>query len=117
MGKRAGASQDRIRRDIPLFPVRSTSISAAGYARKLSILRLRYSGGRTYDYLGVSPEVFQAFLAAPSKGQFVNWRIKPCYPVRARRLTVGIAELRSGEDGIGSGYAPGEGRLAAMERS
>jgi hypothetical protein len=73
-------SRQRIRREIPLFPLRSTSIAAAGYARKWRILRLRYSGGRTYDYLGVSQEVFRAFLAAPSKGQFVNWRIKPHYP-------------------------------------
>ena len=80
MDKERRSSPDRGRREIPLFPLRSTSIAAAGYARKWRILRLRYSGGRTYDYLGVSNEVFQSFLAAPSKGRFVNWQIKPYYP-------------------------------------
>ena len=37
MRKRAGASQGRIRHNIPLIPVRSTSIAAAGYASKVCI--------------------------------------------------------------------------------
>jgi hypothetical protein len=57
----------------------SSSIAAAGYDHHRQALRLRYIGGGTYDYLDVPERVFQDFLAAPSKGQFVNWHIKPRY--------------------------------------
>jgi hypothetical protein len=60
----------------------SSSIRAAGYDSATRTLRLRYAGGRTYDYLGVPPDVFDDFLAASSKGQFVNWNVKPHYSFR-----------------------------------
>jgi hypothetical protein len=66
-------------------PVDSSSIAAAGYDERRQILRLRYIGGGAYDYSAVPPEVFLAFLDAPSHGRFVNARIKPfyaCSPVR-----------------------------------
>ena len=37
------------------------------------------SAGPAYDYLAVPPNVFEDFLAAESKGRFVNWQIKPYY--------------------------------------
>jgi len=64
---------------IPMRPIQSSSIAAAGYDRAQEILRIRYVGGSAYDYLAVPPNVFEDFLAAESKGQFVNWRIKPYY--------------------------------------
>jgi hypothetical protein len=64
---------------IAMRPLASSSIAAAGYDTKRKILRLRYIGGSTYDYVGVPPDVVAAFLEAPSHGQFVNWRIKPHY--------------------------------------
>jgi hypothetical protein len=60
-------------------PVQSSSIAAAGYDRAQEILRIRYVGGPAYDYLAVPPNVFDDFLAAESKGRFVNCRIKPYY--------------------------------------
>jgi KTSC domain len=59
--------------------VQSSSIAAAGYDRAQEILRIRYVGGPAYDYLAVPPNVFEDFLAAESKGRFVNWQIKPYY--------------------------------------
>jgi KTSC domain len=64
---------------IAMRPLESSSIAAAGYDTNRKILRLRYIGGTTYDYANVPPDVFAAFLDAPSHGQFVNWRIKPYY--------------------------------------
>jgi hypothetical protein len=64
---------------IPLRPVQSSSIAAAGYDRAQEVLRIRYVGGSTYDYLAVPLHVFGEFLAAESKGRFVNWWIKPYY--------------------------------------
>jgi hypothetical protein len=67
---------------IPLSALESSSIRAAGYDASTQTLRLRYAGGRTYDYLNVPLDVFDDFLAASSKGQFVNWNIKPNYAYR-----------------------------------
>jgi hypothetical protein len=64
---------------IAMWPIESSSVAAAGYDVDRKILRLRYSGGATYDYADVPQEVFAAFVAAPSRGQFVNQHIKPCY--------------------------------------
>jgi hypothetical protein len=70
---------------IAMRPVVSSSIAAAGYDAERETLRLRYIGGATYDYAGVPAQVFEAFRNAPSRGQFVNWRIKPYYAcVRVR---------------------------------
>jgi hypothetical protein len=55
----------------------STSIAAAGYSAVLQIMRIRYIEGRVYDYKNVPRAVYEAFVDADSKGQFVNWHIKP----------------------------------------
>ncbi len=57
----------------------STSITAGGYDARSRTLRLRYIGGDTYDYRPVPSAVFEELLAAPSKGRFVNWHVKPNY--------------------------------------
>jgi hypothetical protein len=64
---------------IAMGAMRSSSIAAAGYDRDCRTLRVRYIGGGTYDYREVAASVFDALLEAPSKGQFVNWQIKPHY--------------------------------------
>lgn len=68
--------------DIPMAAVASTSIAAAGYEPRGEILRIRFVGGGTYDYLEVPAAVFAAFEAAGSKGRFVNAVVKPFFAVR-----------------------------------
>ena len=68
-----------------MHPAPSSSIEAAGYDARQRTLRLRYAGGGTYDYFAVPASVVEEFIAAPSKGQFVNWRIKPNYRYRKVR--------------------------------
>ena len=55
----------------------SSSIIEAGYSPERQVFRARFPGGRMYNYLNVPPAVYQGFLDADSKGQFVNWHIKP----------------------------------------
>lgn len=69
-------------RSIPMTPTTSSSITAAGYDAVTATLRVRFVRGRTYDYIGVPADAYDAFLAAPSKGRFVNFEIKPYYPVQ-----------------------------------
>jgi hypothetical protein len=64
---------------IAMRAVDSSSIAAAGYSDSRRVLRLRFVGGGIYDYAGVPPQLYAEFLAAPSKGRFVNFRIKPYY--------------------------------------
>jgi hypothetical protein len=74
----------------------STSIEAAIYDRNERTLRVRFCPGNgrrrgdSYDYLDVPMTVISGFLRAQSKGQFVNWSIKPYYrfvPVRGALLS------------------------------
>lgn len=67
---------------IPLAAEDSSSVEAAGYDAAAQILRIRFIGGGTYDYLEVPADVFAAFEAAESKGRFVNFVVKPYFPFR-----------------------------------
>jgi hypothetical protein len=57
----------------------SSAIAAVGYDSEQQILRLKYRGGETYDYLDVSPAEFSEFMSAPSRGIYANKFIKPNY--------------------------------------
>ena len=65
-----------------MAPRTSSCIAAAGYDAAGQVMRVRYVGGATYDYVGVSAPVFEAFEEAESKGRFINFVIKPNYPYR-----------------------------------
>jgi hypothetical protein len=43
-------------------------------------LAVRFRGGNAYLYVGVPKRLYDEFMAAPSRGQFLNTRIKPRYP-------------------------------------
>jgi len=48
-------------------------------------LTIGYRGGDAYDYFDVPEDVYRDFLAADSKGQFVNFVIKPRYRFEKRK--------------------------------
>lgn len=62
---------------VHLLPVDSSAVDAAGYDAGRREMHVAYRGGRTYVYLGVAPETWEAFLRAESKGRFVNAEVKP----------------------------------------
>ena len=66
-----------------MVPVESSSIELVGYDAGTRELYVRFHNrGRTYVYEDVSPEQFEALLAAPSKGRYLNWEIKPFHRYR-----------------------------------
>lgn len=60
-------------------PVSSSSIAAIGYSRDERLLEVEFKHGAVYQYRGVPPDVFDAFLAAQSKGTFFNRVVKDHY--------------------------------------
>ena len=57
----------------------SSAVERARYDEESRTLDIWYSGGDRYSYLDVPREAYDALLAAPSIGAFVNREIKPRY--------------------------------------
>jgi lysyl-tRNA synthetase class 2 len=55
----------------------SSAIGRAAYDPDAETLDLWYRGGDRYRYFDVPEPMFDALLAAPSAGEFVNREIKP----------------------------------------
>jgi KTSC domain len=59
-------------------PVDSTSIAAIGYDPKRRELEIEFrESGQVYRYFEVSPQEHEEFMAAESKGQYLNKVFKP----------------------------------------
>jgi len=50
------------------------------YIPERLVLRVTYVSGKVYDYLNVPLAVYAEMRTAPSKGKFLNERIKGHYP-------------------------------------
>jgi hypothetical protein len=59
--------------------VESSSIASVGYDAAEVTLEVEFVTGRVYRYIGVPAWLHDAFLAAPSKGQFFNTLIRDRY--------------------------------------
>lgn len=57
----------------------SSVVADMEYNEKKSSLRITYTSGAVYDYIGVPPEVFKEMKIAGSKGRFLNYMIKGKY--------------------------------------
>jgi hypothetical protein len=61
-------------------PVVSSNIVSAGYEPSSETLEIEFASGGVYQYYNVSPSIYEAFLAAPSKGRFLISQIKDRFP-------------------------------------
>ena len=59
-----------------MLPVSSSNLAAVGYIAETATLRIQFLHGGVYDYQGVSAEIHEALMAAPSKGQYFDQFIK-----------------------------------------
>ncbi len=58
-------------------PVESSSIASIGYAPQQRVLELEFrQSGEVYQYFDVPAEDYAAFLAADSKGTYLNQQFK-----------------------------------------
>jgi len=65
-----------------LRPVDSSCVARVGYDPDAEEVYVEFHDSGLYAYRGVSAHVYEEFLAADSKGTFVNEAIKPRYPHR-----------------------------------
>ena len=66
---------------VALFPIESTQLALAGYNPEAQTLAISFKGGdRVYHYHGVSPDLYDEFQAAKSKGAFFYSRINNRFP-------------------------------------
>lgn len=57
----------------------SSSLASIGYSPTQATLEVEFKHGAIYRYLDVPAHVFEAFLAAESKGTFFNRAVKDSY--------------------------------------
>jgi hypothetical protein len=68
----------RIQESMQRVPVDSSSIASIGYAPEQQVLELEFrQSGEVYQYFNVPAEEHTAFLAADSKGTYLNRHFKP----------------------------------------
>lgn len=59
-------------------PVESSTIASMGYTSQEQVLELEFrETGEVYQYFEVPAEEYTAFLAADSKGAYLNLHFKP----------------------------------------
>jgi lysyl-tRNA synthetase class 2 len=67
---------------MPRIPIDSSAVNSVGYDPRTKALDIEYAGGIVYRYARVPNRIFRQLLRAPSKGRFVNARIRDAYPFR-----------------------------------
>ena len=60
--------------------VSSSNIAAIGYNETTQTLEVEFKDGSVYEYLNVPHPTFDALMAAPSHGTFLNANIKGQFP-------------------------------------
>ncbi|GBE23837.1 hypothetical protein BMS3Bbin02_00102 [bacterium BMS3Bbin02] len=63
--------------DFKMKGVASSIINAMGHDEDSQTLRVQFKGGRTYDYAGVTSEMFSQCQGASSVGSHLHKHIKP----------------------------------------
>jgi hypothetical protein len=61
-------------------PIASSNIAAAGYDSSSETLEIEFTNGSVYQYYNVPSSIYEAFMAAPSKGSFLATQVKDRFP-------------------------------------
>lgn len=70
--------------------VSSSNLYSVGYDLETTTLEVRFQHGGVYQYYGVTEDIYEQLMLAPSKGRYLAARIKGRYryrQVRASRST------------------------------
>lgn len=79
--RRQNVESPELRKDIAMERqgVESSNIASIGYDDGTSTLEVEFLDGSVYQYFDVSDAVFDGFLQAPSKGQYLHREIRNAY--------------------------------------
>lgn len=61
-------------------PVVSSNLVSVGYDSQSGTLEVEFQNGTVYQYFNVPQSTYEAFMAAPSKGQFFAYQIRDRFP-------------------------------------
>lgn len=61
-------------------PVSSGNLAAVGYDEAAKVLEVEFKNGSVYQYTGFQADDYAAFMAADSKGSYLNQNIKNVFP-------------------------------------
>lgn len=64
--------------------IHSSNIQNVEYDPEQKVLEVTFNNGGVYAYHGVTPEIYAAFIDAPSRGGFLHNVIKPACPVEPK---------------------------------
>jgi len=78
-----------------VITVESTTLAALAYDDVRGILQLEFRSRAVYSYFGVPRPVYEALLAATSKGSYFNRAIRGAFPhLRVQDTGTGLAGER-----------------------
>lgn len=60
-------------------PVASSNLTSVGYDEAAQTLEVEFLNGTVYQYYNVGSDLYEQFMRAPSKGQFLNTYIRNAY--------------------------------------
>ena len=79
--RRQNVESPELRKDINMerTPVESSTVASIGYDSDTSTLEVEFQNGSIYQYFDVLEHVFDGFVQAPSKGQYLHQEIRDAY--------------------------------------
>ena len=60
--------------------VASSNLASVGYDEPSQTLEVEFANGTVYQYYNVGSALYEQFMQAPSKGQFLSVYIRNAYP-------------------------------------
>ena len=60
--------------------VSSSNIISVGYDEAAQTLEIEFASGDVYQYYNVGAALYEQFMQAQSKGQFLSYNIRNSYP-------------------------------------
>ena len=60
--------------------ISSSNVVSVGYDPASETLEVEFSNGSVYQYYNVNQNIYDQFMMAPSKGQFLAYQIKNFFP-------------------------------------
>lgn len=60
--------------------VSSSNLVSVGYDDSSQTLEIEFQDGAVYQYFNVPQNIYDALMAAPSKGQFLAYQIRDRFP-------------------------------------